>query len=289
MELHQVRYFLAVCDELNFTKAAKASNVTQPALTKAIKHLEFELGGELFDRQARPIKLTDLGTQLRSKFESIHRMAKEINADARLFASLDRAVYTLGILNTIGNKTFTKLVERVQRHQPGIALSLKLVDQRGLIKDLEQGRLELALLANVPKDLTDFTCVKLYEEDYVAAIPRGHRLTSKNALSLSDLHGAGYIERTHCEKAYVLESIFAKSGIEISTRLSTDQDQIAKTMVEAGLGFTLFPRGLAQGDMEIRTVEDLSFSREIVLVQQANRKLSPSAEAIKEQIVKLAV
>ena len=61
MELHQARYFLAVCDDLNFTRAAGKCNVSQPSLTRAIQTLEKEFGGNLFDRKRSSIELTDLG------------------------------------------------------------------------------------------------------------------------------------------------------------------------------------------------------------------------------------
>jgi len=60
MEMHQVRYFLAVCDELNFTRAAEKCNVAQPSLTRAVKLLEGELGGELFRRERPRVILTPL-------------------------------------------------------------------------------------------------------------------------------------------------------------------------------------------------------------------------------------
>jgi len=65
MEMQQVRYFLAVSRTLNFTRAAEECNVTQPALTRAIKQLEDELGGELIRREGRNTHLTDLGNRMR--------------------------------------------------------------------------------------------------------------------------------------------------------------------------------------------------------------------------------
>src|SRR5688500_7147290 len=71
MEMHQIRYFLAVCSTLNFTRAAEQCNVTQPALTRAIQKLEEELGGLLFRRERKLTHMTDLGNLVRPQLEGI--------------------------------------------------------------------------------------------------------------------------------------------------------------------------------------------------------------------------
>jgi DNA-binding transcriptional LysR family regulator len=73
MEIHQVRYFLALCEEQNFTRAAKRCGVAQPSLSRAIKLLEAELGGSLFDRDRMSTRLTDLGILVRPEFTWINR------------------------------------------------------------------------------------------------------------------------------------------------------------------------------------------------------------------------
>ena len=76
MELHQIRYFLDVCQERNFTRAAKLSRVSQPSLTNGIKTLELDLGGELFLRSA-PVQLSELGEKVLPFLEAIEALAKE--------------------------------------------------------------------------------------------------------------------------------------------------------------------------------------------------------------------
>lgn len=85
MELHQIRYFLALCEERNFTRAAKRCGVTQPSLTRAIKQLEADLGESLFDRGRTNTRLTDLGILLRSDLALIDRTAAEAERKARKF------------------------------------------------------------------------------------------------------------------------------------------------------------------------------------------------------------
>ena len=88
MEMHQVQYFLALCEERNFTRAAKHCGVSQPSLTNAIKRLEAELGGSLFHRDRVSTRLTDLGIKLRADFEQIDRFAADIKRKATEVLSL---------------------------------------------------------------------------------------------------------------------------------------------------------------------------------------------------------
>ncbi len=87
MELHQARYFVAVCNDLNFTRAAKRCNVSQPSLTRAIQMLEKEFGGHLFDRKRSSIELTDLGKLVRPYLEEFWRTASAAKQIAKEYSA----------------------------------------------------------------------------------------------------------------------------------------------------------------------------------------------------------
>jgi DNA-binding transcriptional LysR family regulator len=89
MELHQIRYFLSLCDELNFTRAAQRCKISQPSLTMAVKELERVIGGRLFDRGPRGARLTELGLLMRPHFERLDQCTQDARRDADHF--LDQA------------------------------------------------------------------------------------------------------------------------------------------------------------------------------------------------------
>ena len=91
MEMHQVRYFLALSETLNFTRAAERCNVTQPTLTAGIRKLEEELGGPLFHRERNRSHLTELGRLIRPHFERIHASTEAVRSDAMDFGDLGKA------------------------------------------------------------------------------------------------------------------------------------------------------------------------------------------------------
>lgn len=285
MELQQVRYFLATCETLNFTRAAEACNVTQPALTKALKLLEHELGGELFDRQSRPMRLTDLGLHLMDKFRALQELKTDITAQARLFSSLDHTIHTLGIVSTIGNQTFLRFVETLQRSAPGIEISLCLFPQAALETQLREGALELAIIVEVCADIDRLSFSHLYDEEYVLAAPMDHPLAKKDVILLSDLDNVDYVHRVHCELNDRVNNILNTANIKLKTRLSTDQDAIAIQMIQSGLGVSVMPKSLANNAITTRQLSDFAMTRTVNLAYLSDRQLSPSAERIKAIII----
>lgn len=285
MELHQVRYFIATCETLNFTKAAEASNITQPALTKALKLLEEELGGPLFDRQSRPMRLTELGVNLRDKFHKLYDLSAQITAQARLFSNLDAAIYTLGIVSTIGEQTFLPFIESLQRSASGISLSIKMIPQGILISSLLEGSLEFAIITDINSNPHTLALTPLFEEEYFVAIPPGHELLTKSSISIQDFQGVDYIRRIHCELNPVIDTRLNASNVTINQRFATDQDAIAIKMFHAGLGVTILPASLCEGIDHIRPLSD-PIKRTLALANLKNRELSPSAKVIKEFLLK---
>src|SRR4029453_10951985 len=102
MEMHQIRYFLAVCNTLNSTRAAEQCHVTQPALTRAIQKLEEELGGLLFRRERHLTHLTDLGLLMKPHFGQVLSETDAARSTASSFLKLERATLKLGVMCTIG-------------------------------------------------------------------------------------------------------------------------------------------------------------------------------------------
>jgi DNA-binding transcriptional LysR family regulator len=106
MEMHQIRYFLAVADALYFTRAAEQCNVSQPALTRAIQQLEEELGGLLLRRERKLTHLTDFGRLIEPHFRQLYADADAAKSTAKRFLSLQEAEIRLGVMCTVGPARF---------------------------------------------------------------------------------------------------------------------------------------------------------------------------------------
>src|SRR5260370_28401577 len=110
MEMHQVRYFLAVAQELNFSRAAEICNVTQPSLSRAIQHLEGELGGPLFHRERHLTHLTDLGEMVRPHLETVYESAVKGKHLSKDLSQLRRVPLKLGIMSTVSPHAIVELI-----------------------------------------------------------------------------------------------------------------------------------------------------------------------------------
>jgi LysR family transcriptional regulator, hydrogen peroxide-inducible genes activator len=122
MEMHQVRYFLAVAEELNFTRASEQCNVTQPSLSRAIKLLEEELGGLLFRRERESAHLTDLGHLVHPHLQSVYdhsRLAKDLSQDF-----VRKWPLKLGIMSTISADEVVDLIANIRTRHPDVELRL---------------------------------------------------------------------------------------------------------------------------------------------------------------------
>ena len=125
MEMHQIRYFLAVCDSLNFTRAAEACNVTQPALTRAIQKLEEELGSMLLlHRERSRTHLTDFGQLMRPHLEQIVSNAEQAATTAKSFLRLEEAPLRLGVMCTVGPTRCIGLLAQFNKEHPGVDVTL---------------------------------------------------------------------------------------------------------------------------------------------------------------------
>src|SRR5262245_18715590 len=125
MEMHQVRYFLAVCETLNFTRAAERCNVAQPSLTRAIKNLEDELGGPLFHRERNQTHLTELGKLMQPYIEQVLQQSEEAKSRAKGFVGMKDAPLTLGVMCTVGPLRLVDFMRRFRERNPGVSVQIR--------------------------------------------------------------------------------------------------------------------------------------------------------------------
>src|SRR5271154_6878156 len=199
MEMHQIRYFLAVCETLNFTRAAEKCNVSQPALTRGIQTLEAELGGFLFRRERGFTHLTDLGRLMQPYLQSIYRQSQIAKTTAHSFLRLEDAPLKLGIMCTIGPLRFMSFINHFHAGHPGIELTIVEATSTRLGELLLQGMLDIAVMAQPRAFDARFQVRPLYREPFVVAFPHGHQFETAEAVRIKDVKGEAYLSRINCE------------------------------------------------------------------------------------------
>lgn len=289
MELHQARYFLAVFEARNFTRAAERCGVSQPALTKAIQKLEDELGGPLFHRERGGAKLTTLGELVLPRFLRLLEECSTIGQIAGNHSALRQVPVRVGVLATVGPGQLAIHLEHFKRRAPGVEIELHVMGQGPLLTKLETAELELAV-AN--RDLAQQAWVvarRLYQEHYVVALPRGHRLEAKAQVSLRDLSGEAYIDRLACELRDAVGELCDAGGIELYASYRTDREAWIECLVRAGVGVALLPEhSLVSEDTVRRPLCEPPVSRSIALLRSVEHALSPAARLLWDTMVERA-
>jgi len=285
MELHQVRYFLAVCEALNFTRAAEACHVAQPSLTRAIKQLEDELGGRLFHRDQSGTVLTELGRAMQPYLSEVARQSAQAKAAAHAYASLKRTPLRLGIMCTIGPGNLVELISGINDDHPDIELQIADSDAATLHKRLVDGEIEAAI-ACFPESADErLHLMPLFREQFMIALPQRHRLASHNAVRAAELNGERYLNRANCEYVNVARELFAEAGTKVNRVYRSERDDWILAMVAAGLGFGFMPQYCLpeRSDIVIRPLVEPEIWREIALVTVRGRPHSPALGVLVHQ------
>ena len=206
MEFQQVRYFVALCETLNFTRAAEQCNVTQPSLTRAIQALEAEFGGPLLHRERNNTHLTDLGHIVRPYLEALMTQIVTAKTRASEFAQIKDVSLAVGMMCTIGPQRLIGLMKKYRDQYPGVYITLRDANGKTLQKLLDEGEIDVAVLSFPGETPDRFHAQPLYSERFVIAFAEGHEFEKLNAVRLRNLHQKLYLSRVNCEFGeYMLE------------------------------------------------------------------------------------
>ncbi len=282
MEMQQVRYFLAVCEELNFTRAAEKCHVAQPSLTRAIKLLEDELGGPLFHRERNRTHLSELGNSVRPFLTEVYARAQQAKELAAGFTALKKTPLKLGVMCTIGPVNLVGLLTQLQTTYPEIELQITDAAAPMLQDMLLKGGLEAAIFCQPGEPDDRLHYMPLFREQFMIAINPGHRLAMNNAIRVRDLNGECYLNRINCEYASHAGHIFSEQGARVRMVYRSERDDWIVAMVRAGLGFGFMPQYcVAEArDIVVRPLVEPEIWREVNLVTVRGRPHSPAIGAL---------
>jgi DNA-binding transcriptional LysR family regulator len=277
MEMHQVRYFLAVADTLNFTRAAEQCHVSQPALTRAIQQLEEELGGLLLRREHKLTHLTDFGRLIEPHLRQLFADAEAAKSTARKFLSLQQAQIRLGVMCTIGPARFMGFLAGFRTANPGCELTLVEGVPSGLSRMLMAGELDLAVMAQ-PEPFSERLDVwPLYRERFGIAFPTGHRLETQNRVRITDVAEETYLRRINCEYRDYLADRLSEQGLAVRVGFQSEREDWIQMMVAAGFGVCFLPEfSPTIPGLRLQPVSDPEVSREVLLVSMSGRRFSPA-------------
>ena len=248
MTLTELKYIVAVARERHFGKAAEACHVSQPTLSVAVKKLEEELELKLFERNANEVTVTPLGEEVVRQAQSVLEQAAGIREIAKRGKDPLAGPLKLGVIYTIAPYLLPDLVKQVIDLTPQMPLMLQENFTVRLLEMLRVGEIDCAILAEPFPD-AGLAIAPLYDEPFVAAVPRKHALAACKSVSVEQLKletmlllGTG-----HCFRDHVLEvcpefARFSGTAEGIQKSFEGSSLETIKHMVSAGMGVTLVPR-----------------------------------------------
>ena len=278
MEIHQIRYFLAVVKEGNFSRAAAACNVTQPSLTRGIRKLETDVGGLLFDRKAQGSELTELGRALLPRLERAHSAVAEALEEAHSARFSKKRRLKLGLVCTLGPQRLVELFARLEKALPDFEVSLTESKARDVLEQLLAEDIDVAVSCQ-PSYPEEVAVMPLFRERYVIAFAKGHRFEAVDEVALDELIGENYVERLNCEFDDYFTAHFGERPLHLNVRYSSEREDWVQAMILSGLGVAFVPEFLPLlPGILTRPVVQPEFSREIAVLTMRGRPRSSVAD-----------
>jgi len=246
MELRHLRYFLAVAEELNFTRAAARLSISQPPLTQQIKALETEIGVELFDRSAYRIELTRAGTVFAAE---VARILGDVRNAVLLAKQAARGPVGLVRVGFTESASFNPLVPAAFRafrsSDNDVEVSLEERQSTELALALREGRLDVAFVRPPLKTSEGLTLHLLEAEPMVVAVPSGHPLSSREQVELADLRDETLILYPRAVRPGLADAVTtACQQAGFTPRVGQYAPQLSSTinLVAASLGVSVVPK-----------------------------------------------
>ena len=248
MTLTELRYIVAVARERHFGRAAEACFVSQPTLSVSIKKLEEELDVKIFERGAAEVSVTPLGEEIVRQAQQVIEQAAAIKEIAKRGKDPVSGPLRLGVIYTIGPYLLPALVRQVIDHVPQMPLILQENFTVRLLEMLRIGELDCAIMAEPFPD-TGLAMAPLYDEPFMAAVPKLHPLAKRKIITAEELKAETMLllGTGHCFRDHVLEvcpeyARFSSDAEGIRKSFEGSSLETIKYMVASGMGVTVVPQ-----------------------------------------------
>ena len=281
MELHQLRYFVAVAETENFTRAAERSHVSQPSLSQQILNLESEIGHKLFHRLGRKAVLTEAGVAF---LERARRILFEVENAAKELGDhpgLGRRI-TVGAVQTVMPYLLTPLIAELHTSHPNLLIDAREDFRANLLRGVIEGDLDMAIVPLPVKDHR-ISIEPLLSEPLLLVVGKTHPISSRTEISLNDLSDETFASLGDASAlATQIRTFFGDQKLQPRIGIHCAQVATLKQFVAAGLGISILPQ-LARmpDDRETLTYLRLTGSaptRELVVIRHLQRYQSRGAE-----------
>jgi DNA-binding transcriptional LysR family regulator len=285
MEMHQVRYFLAVARTLNFTRAAEECHVAQPSLTRAVRQLEGELGGDLFRRERPHAQLTELGQRMLPLLRQCYDSALSARSLASAIKKGEVGALRLALSHTIDSSLVMPHVVELGKIFDGLELKLSRGTASEVLEFLKRGDAELGIAAEIGDQWERLDSWPLFTEEFHLLANSTHKLANSETVELDALRQERLMIRTYCETTPSLIELLRARDFDVNRFHETSADGDLIALIESGFGVALFPMSAQTPPTLIRvTVSNLDLRRTVYLYGVAGRQRTAVAAAMMKML-----
>ncbi|PKH23630.1 LysR family transcriptional regulator [Enterobacterales bacterium CwR94] len=245
MELHQLRCFITVAEELHFGHAAQRLNMLPSALGRHVRLLEEDLGTRLLSRSTRNVALTSAGSRLLTEARELVAQADALSARFRLAQREQAQTLRIGAIDSAAVGLLPTLLAAFRERYPQVAVQISEEKTLRLLPKLKSGRLDMVLIRPPERPEPGCEMQMLLREEIVVALPASHPLADREELTMDALRDMPMIvpERRSRPHSYDLTmDLFAHAGMPVRVSQVADEKQTIVNLVAAGLGLAIVPR-----------------------------------------------
>lgn len=258
MTIQQLKSIVVLAEKLNFTRAAEALNIVQPALSRQVRQLEEDLGVTLFYRDKRNVSLTKAGTYFVQEAKKMIQKAQLLKQQTIKIHQGQIGEIRIGFTHSIMQTILPDMLKTINQQMPGIKTILKEMNNKDQYNALQQNELDIGFATNplVPVNLKSKV---VHIDNFTVLLPLDHTVTNENYMDFSVFSKEGFIFPSVSDGpnyVHILETICIDAGFTPKVIHETDSASTGFRLVEAGLGISIEPISSLQGhNFPIRVIE----------------------------------
>jgi LysR family transcriptional regulator, benzoate and cis,cis-muconate-responsive activator of ben and cat genes len=277
MEIKQIKSFIAVAHALSFSRAARKLHLSQPALSAQIKALESHLGAQVLERNRRTVRLTPAGVALLADAETLVQQISEIELRVARVAAGNAGHLRIGFVASATPAIVPAMVLAFRKQYPGVELELRNLPTVQQVDALRSGNLDAGFI-RMPLREEGLSIALVHREPFVAVLPKNHPLGLQRTFRIEQLEGEPFVAygRRWAPLFYELwTGMCRRAGFTPNVIQETGEMSTALSLVAAGLGVAILPKGITSGHRRFVTVkllDQMSVSSETGIATLASRR-----------------
>lgn len=243
MELRHLRYFVAVAEELNFTKAAQRMCTVQPSLSQQIKDLEQEVGVQLLQRSNRKVELTEEGKAFLKEARLSLEHAEKAILDARQVAHLTKEQLNIGFVPVAEMKVFPYIMPNIRAQFPELKIHFHSLTDAEQLKSLHKGEIDIAF-TRYAEDAPDIESVQVFTEPLALIMPKDCPEAMLRHISIKSFNQQEFIvsdEHSSPELFRIIQEFFKQAKLNVNVVQYSTNILLNVNLVGMGVGWSLVP------------------------------------------------